>query len=722
MKQIAGLPIDRIDGRAKVTGAAKYTADTDIPGVLHGVLVLSTIARGKITSIDTGRAKSAPGVVDVFTHLNTPRLTLLPFFPYTRGFIPMQDEIINHDGQPVAIVVAQTLEQAQYASTLVDVRYSQEVPKAVLGQVAGTEYVPDPALGEPNEFTRGDVTSAAADVKIDANYSSPTHHHNPIETSASLAVWQDGKLTAYETAQGIQFSRGVLAYSLGVQPTDVRVRTAYLGGGFGSKSVVLPHTLLTAAIARVLGQPLKVVLTRAAMYTSTGHRSEFRQRVALGATKDGKLTSLIQTTTQQASRTDEVTYNPTRSARMLYAVPNLQVRQQVAALDRPGAGFTRSPETAAHFGLETAMDELAYAVGVDPLELRLRNYAEVDPETRQPFTSRYLRDCYRMAANAFGWSRRSMKPGSTRDGQEFIGWGMATEAHSSLAFPSSALVQMNVDGTVLAQSSTQEIGTGTLTVMTQAVAEIMGTTVDAVTFQLGDSDLPAASWSAASATVKSVVAALDKAGKAVRDNVIKLAVADARSPLSGLAVDQVEAEHGHLFATGDRSRRDSYLDVMSRHGNVVATTAQTPSTPGYTTGAVFVEVRIDPRSGRVRVTRAVGAYDPGRVMNRKTARSQVIGGITWGIGFALMEQTVVDQRTARIVNPNLSGYLIPVNADVPDIQALFVDKPDPGSPALGARGFGEVPITGVPAAIGNAVFHATGRRIRDLPITQDKLL
>ncbi|SMC69619.1 xanthine dehydrogenase family protein molybdopterin-binding subunit [Kibdelosporangium aridum] len=724
MSQLVGQPIDRVDGRAKVTGAARYTADFQVPSVLYGHMAMSTIGRGRIVSIDTARALAAPGVVAVFTHLNAPRLVPQNPFPYVKGFYPLQDDRIHHNGQPIAYVVARSLEEAIEGANLVQARYEEERPKALLSEHMAAAYLPPPSRNGENEFIRGDVQAglAQADVRIEQEYTSPTHHHNPIEPSSTVAQWSGDKLTLFETAQGISFSRLTVANGLKIPPENVRIVSKYLGGGFGAKGTVWPHTLLTAAIARELGKPVKFTLSRAQMYTSHGHRAQFHQRLTLGAKKDGTLTSLVNISTQQASSNTDILFNLSESSMLLYAVPNMHVRQQAVRLDIAGASFQRSPETTSHFGLETAMDELSVKLGIDPVELRLRNYSEVNPETRVRWSSKYLRECYAMAAKKFGWSRRNPRPGSMRDGVELIGWGMATEAHTFNALPASAVVTMSPDGKVLAQCGTQEIGTGTYTVMTQVVASGLGVDLGEVTFDLGDTNFPPAGISAASATINSITGAVSQAATSVRDAVIKLAVADPRSPLHGVAPADIAVDHGVMYVKSRRYRNDTYRAVMGRHGQPVSNTATVPNERGYTTGCVFVEVRVDPRVGRVRVTRVVTAHDPGRVMNLKTARSQVIGGVTWGMGYALMEHTVYDPRTARVVNPTLSTYLIPVNADVPEIDAMFVDRPDPASTALGAKGFGETPITGVPAAIGNAVYHATGRRIRDLPITQDKLL
>lgn len=721
MTGLIGRGVARVDGRAKVTGAARYAADNAVPGVLHGHLVLSTVARGEITELDTSAALAQPGVVAVYTHLNMPRLTL-PTFPYLKSFLPLQDTRIHHNGQPVAYVVAETLEQAQEAANLVRVRYRAERPTAHLADALDEAFLPRPFRERPNEISRGDAAAAleAAEVRIEQDYTSPMMHHNPIEPHTTTAVWDGNSLTLYESAQGVVFARGVVAKAFegfGVRQQDVRIVSPYLGGGFGAKGPTWPHTLINAAAARVTGRPVKLVLTRAQMYTMNGHRAEYRRRLRLGATRQGVLTAIVDTSTAQLTRTEESIFNSSDSTLHLYACPNVHVRQMGVRLDMPSSSYMRSPETTAHFGLETAMDELAHEVGIDPVELRVRNHA-----TAGPNSSKHLLECYRIAARAFGWARRNPRPQSMRDGDEYVGWGMASETHTYSAFTSTVALAIGVDGRATLRAATQEIGTGTYTVITQVAADELGMPLEHVTTLLGDTTYPAASLSAASATMPSVIGPVSRAAQSARDAVVALAVADPRSPLHGVPAQDVVAERGFLFARGDHSRRDTYRGVMSRHGRPVEVTGSAQNTPGHSFGAVFVEVRVKPRFGAVRVSRVVAAYDPGRVLNHRTAHGQVIGGVTWGIGFALMEHTVVDRNTARVVNPNLSTYLVPVCADTPSVETFFVDRPAPDSTALGARGFGETPGTGVPAAISNAIFHATGRRLRDVPFTQDKLL
>ncbi|WP_028932593.1 xanthine dehydrogenase family protein molybdopterin-binding subunit [Pseudonocardia spinosispora] len=718
MTHPVGRAIPRVDGVAKVTGAARYAADRTMPRMLHGALVLSTVARGVITAMDLSAAAAAPGVVAVYNHTNSPRLV-----PGFGGPAPMQDATITTNGQIIGYVVAETLEQAQDAATLVTTTYGavQTPSTFIVDAPAGTAQVPDDqdlVVGDPQ------AGLAKADVTVTGRYTTPPHHHNAIEPHAIVAYWDDDRLTAHLSTQGVGASQRTLSSAVRIPAADAQVRSEYVGGGFGGKTSAAagPYAQYTVAISRALRRPVKLVVPRAQLYSIIGQRAEYQADVTLGATRDGTLTSLIHIGTQQQARGARMLFNPNRSVQRLYRVPNLHTRAQAVPLDLPTAQFMRAPELPAHFALETALDELSYELGMDPVDLRIHNYTDISPDTGLRFSSKYLREAYALGRHAFGWDRRNPRIGAMRDGTDYIGWGMATEMHAHDGGSASARVRVGTDGNAVAECGTQDIGTGTYTVMTQVASEALGIPLHRVEFRLGDTTYPAAQTSASSATVPSVTGAVDKAARAVRDSVVRLAVSDPASPLHGLAPDQVGTEHGDLFSLTDRSRQDNYRDVVARHGAPVENTATSTNEPGNSCGAVFVEVRVDPRYGRVRVSRVVGAYDCGRVLNQQTARSQVIGGMTWGIGIALMEHTLYDRRTARVTNPNLSTYLIAVNADVPDLEVLFVDRPDPASTALGARGFGECPITGVPSAIGNAIYHATGRRIRDLPITQDKLL
>jgi xanthine dehydrogenase YagR molybdenum-binding subunit len=729
MTGLIGRGVERVDGRAKVTGAARYAADNEIAGVLHGFLVQSTVARGEIVELDTSAALACPGVVAVYTHENMLALSVPPAFPYPKSFVPLQDNRIHHNGQPVAYVVAETLEQAQEAATLVRVRYRAQRPTARLVDALDEVFLPDKFRDRPNEHSRGDAEAALerAEVRLEREYTSTMQHHNPIEPHTTTAVWDGDSLTLYESAQGVVLSRRIVteAFETVKELGNVRVVSPYLGGGFGAKGPTWPHTLLTAAVARLLGRPVKLVLTRAQMYTMNGHRAEYRRSLRLGATRQGRLTAIVDTSTAQLTRTEHNIYNASDSTLHLYACPNVHVRQLGVRLDLPTSSYMRSPETTAHFGLETAMDELSYEVGIDPVELRIRNHSTVDPHPPgRPYQGKHLLDCYRIAARAFGWERRDARPGSMRDGDELVGWGMATEMHTYFVMPSSAELTIGVDGRATLRTASQEIGTGTYTVLTQVVADGLGMPLEQVTTMLGDTAFPPATISAGSSTVPSVVGPVARAARNARGAVVAIAVADPRSPLFGVSSAEVVIERGRLFARGDRGRGESYRDVLSRHGGPVRVTENDQNMTGrHTFGAVFVEVRVQPRLAAVRVSRVVAAYDVGKVLNHRTALGQVTGGVTWGIGFALMEHTVVDRNTARVVNPNLSGYLVPVNADTPTVEAYFIDRPDlERQEAHGARGFGETPGTGVPAAISNAIFHATGRRLRDVPFTQDKLL
>ncbi|MEV5155655.1 xanthine dehydrogenase family protein molybdopterin-binding subunit [Streptomyces werraensis] len=722
---VVGRPLSRVESRLKVTGQAEYTADVQLPRLVHAFMAMSTIARGRITRIDTRAAEAVQGVLAVFTHETMPRLKQPTYRPFFKPYIPIQDPDIRHAGQPVALVVARTLEQAQRAAELIDVAYDTTgVPQGDLAD--GEAFLPPEGPDGPNTAERGDVKlgMSQADVRVSADFTIPMHHHNPIEPHATTAVWEGSKVTVYDTTQGLGNTQHVVSEALEVPLADVRVVSRYLGGGFGSKGPVWPHTVLACAAARALGRPVKLVLARAHMYTSNGHRAQTHQSIEIGARRDGRITALDHVITQQVTRDDVVMFNSSEPIRMLYDIPNLSNEQRAVRLDLPTQSFMRSPEVCTSHAQEAALDELAYALRMDPVELRKRNWSARNMEDGKEWGSNHLRECYDRAASLFGWARRNPRPRSMRENGELVGWGMATAAHTAGGRPGSgARMTLGTDGKVLIQVGTQDIGTGTYTIMTQIAGEVLGVPIDDITFELGDSAFPLSYTSGASTTAPGVGSAVNRLCTAARNAVIDLAVTQPGSPLRGVPAQRVDAADGHLFDSADRRTRVSYRSVVGHAGKPLTFQVEPTNTPlGYSVGAVFVEVRVDPRLGRVRVTRVNGCYDLGTVLNRKTARSQVLGGVIWGIGFTLFEHTLVDAATARIVNPNLSGYLVPVNADVPDIQVQFIDEPDPASDALGARGFGETPMTGVTAAIANAVYHATGKRVRDLPITQDKLL
>lgn len=506
----------------------------------------------------------------------------------------------------------------------------------------------------------------------------------------------------------------------------------YLGGGFGAKGFVWPHTVLAAVAARVAGRPVKLVLTRAQSATAHGHRGELVQSVTLGADRDDRLTAIEHTSTSQTSPLDDASSTGLDASTSLYACPNVRVTERLVRLNLGTPTPIRAPGSTGMHALETAMDELACASGIDPVELRLRNHTDTDPATGRPWPdgAKNLRDCYLLGAERFGWHRRNPRPGSMRSGELLLGWGMATACHpyfggAALPFvgPAQAVVVLFPDGQVIVRSGTQDIGTGTYTVLTQVAADALGVPPDQVRCELGDTALPPAGLSAGSSTAVTVAGAVARAARAVRDQVVRMAIADPRSPLHGATPSLVMVRDGHLCRTEDTGQGETYRDILTRHGQPVEARGHSDGDgKGLSYGAVFVEVHVDPHLGRVTVSRIVGAYDAGRILNHRTARGQAVGGIVWGVGLALTEGTRIDRNLGAMVTTSLSTYLVPTHADIPDIDVLFVDRPDPTSTALGARGLGEVTATGVSAAIVNAVHHATGRRVRDLPLTPDRLL
>lgn len=682
-----GEPLERQDAPLKVTGRAQYAAEA--PGInpWYAHLVLSTIANGTVSHIDTLDAERVPGVVHVMTHANAPRVRYEKTSEYDHDLLVLQSDRIYHDRQPVAMVVAQTLEAAREAAALVHVTYDAEKPLVQIA--AAPKYEPEEMLGEDAQHVRGkpDAAFEAAPVKIRQTYSTPWETHNPIEAHVTIAQWDGDRLTVHDSTQGVSRVRSRLAHTFGLPEENVRVISLFLGGGFGTKGPVWPHVVLAVMAARAAGHAVKLELTRSQMYGSTGYRPPTHQTISLGAERDGKLVSVSHETLTQTAQFAQWLESSGNITRSLYDSPNLRIAHRLARLHVPKPSFMRAPgEASGSFAIECAMDELAYAAGVDPLELRLRNYAAIDPDSGKPFSSKALRECYETGAEKIGWSRRNPEPHSMQRDGKLVGLGMATASYPAWRQEAQARIRMDADGNVLVQTGTQDLGTGSYTVFAQLAAEVLEISPDRVRVELGDTNLPKAPLSAGSSTTASVGNAVLLAAQAMRAK-MNAGTYDGE-PIGATAQGEDEEEEyaSHAF------------------------------------GAQFAQVEVDPDFGEVRVVKFVGAFAGGRILNARTARSQYIGGMVWGIGMALLEQTHVDPRTGRVMSADLEHYLVPVNADVPAVEAYLVEEHDDAVNPLGAKGIGEIGIVGAAAAIANAVYHATGRRVRDLPITCDKLL
>lgn len=678
-----GLPLSRIDGKAKVTGKATYTAEFRLPAMVYAVMVQSTIPAGRVESIDSSAANGQKGVLAVMTPFNAQK----PPDPEKRLSL-LQDNEVHYNNQPIAVVVAETLQQAQHAAGLLRVNYRPSRPdldfKAGFARAhTGTHN------GEPGDFGFGNVTrglASDADVVVDQVYTTPIQHHNPLEPHATIAHWNGDRLTVYDTTQNISGHKKTLAAIFGVPETNVRVIAKYVGGAFGCKGEVWSHTVLAAMAARQVNRPVKLVLERPQMFGPVGARPRTHQRIVLGATHEGKLTAIWHEVHAHTSFLEDY-LESAFPARMMYSCPNVSTMSRLVALNLGTPTYMRAPGVATGtYALEVAMDELAYSLSMDPLQLRLVNYAEADPQTKLPFTGKHLRDCYMQAAEQFGWSKRNARPGSMQDGRWLIGWGMATETYPANTKPAQALVRIKPDGRALVAAGTHEIGGGTYTILAQVAAEALEMPPDEIDVVIGDTELPEAPISAGSMTTASVTPAVYQAALQVR------------------------------------TRMRNNTPPFEATAKVEPDPALKKNFSPHSFGAIFAEVACDPALGIVRVRRVVAVYDAGRLINAKTAKSQFIGGIVWGISLALHETTYVDSGTGRVLNANLAEYHVPVNADIGEIQVSALDIPDTHVDMLGARGIGGIGIAGTGAAIANAIFHATGKRVRDLPITPDKLL
>ncbi len=737
-----GEPRQRTDGRVKVTGAARYAGDFGVPGMAHATLVQAPIARGSIQSMEVEDARSCPGVLAIYTGpdfgkapdgqelpaLRPAPEALTADFPAERR-APLSDNVVHYAGQHVALVVAETLLAAQHAAAEVRVVYQMAPAALTLAPDLPGAYRPEhfaTNFQEDLNTTRGEPP-AAPHVTIRGEFRTPVVHHNPIEPSASLAVWQGDELTLYDSTRWVQGSQKVLAHMLGVPTAKVRVCAPFVGGAFGSKGFLWQHVALLAQAARALGRPVKLVLTRPQMFTSTGHRPETIQQVSLSADAAGVLGGVEHETLSETSPVGHFVEPCGMTARNLYRTPYARIAHTVAPLNRATPCFMRAPgESSGMFALEVAMDELAERLGLDPVALRLHNDTEQDEQDERPFSSRHLHACLERGAALFGWDRRPARPRSVERGGKRVGWGMATAAYPARRSPAAVHAVLSADGDAVFTAATHELGGGTATVMEQVAADALGWPLDRVHFELGASAYPQAPVAGASQTVASVAPAVEAAAQQLRAALIGCAVADPRSPMFGLAPATVTVAAGRLHA-GERVE-DCRALLRRLPGGALARDSRAELGAGakqnytfHSFGAHFAEVTWDPDVAELRVTRWVSVLDCGRVLNPRTARSQIEGGVLFGLGMALLEATHYDPATGRAVNDNLAEYHLPTCADLPAFTVEFLEYPDLRFNPLGSRGIGEIGITGVPAALANAVYHATGARIRELPLTPDRI-
>jgi xanthine dehydrogenase YagR molybdenum-binding subunit len=731
-----GQPLTRRDGVVKVTGTARYAADNHPAGMLYAVLAVSSIARGRVASLDVAAAKAHPGVVEVMTPANKPALAQDPdekTNPFMFRLDLLQSDRVRYANQPIAVVIAATLEAATEGAALLSPRY--ETAPARIGLDATESFVP-PAVGpgHPPAAHRGDVEAglAAAAKRIEATYETPPQYHNPMEPHAIVADWDGDTLSVDTPSQGLAMAQGRLAGLFGIAPGNIHIRSPYLGGGFGCKGMISGPQVLGVMAARMVGKPVKLVLRREQMFGPVGHRAPTRQTLRIGADNGGALTALDHHTKTASSNFDDFFEPASDASHTLYASPAIATSHEAVRTDTGTPLFMRAPgEATGSIALESAIDELAHACGMDPLAFRLKNYAEVEPISGKPFSSKALRACYAQGAERFGWQRRPLAPRQMRDHDGLlVGWGMGTATFPALMFEGHAKAVLHRDGGGAMEIGAHDMGQGAWTALAQIAADSLGLDIDRVAFRAGTSDLPDAGIAGGSAHTATAGIAIHNAGADVIARLADVATNDARSPLFGAGNAGVIAREGRLFRRDDESRNESYADILGRaglaaiegQGGTVATMGVPSRYAMHAHGAVFAEVKVDPDLGQMRVTRVVGAFAAGRVINPRLVRSQLCGGMIWGVSFALHEHAVMDPRSGRPMNPNLAEYHIPVNADVPAIEAILVEESDPHVNALGIKGVGEIGITGSAGAIANAVWHATGVRVRNFPITLDRLL
>lgn len=736
-----GRPEPRIDGRLKVTGTATYAADFPAEGTAHAVLVTSPIARGWITRIDTTKAGAIAGVLHVMTHENRPSLGKFSFFgaggEAATAKPPLGSDRIDHEGEIVALVIAETLEIAREAAGLVEVDYAEEKPASGLDSegtetVAAKGRVPkheDPAAGD------FDTAFREAEVKIDITYRTPPQHHNPIELFSTTCQWNGTNLTVYEPSQWVVGLQNGLARQIGIDAGAIEVHSPYIGGAFGSKGSVAPRTALVALAAKILNRPVKLVVTRDQGFTTATYRAETKHRLRLAASRSGEIIAYGHEAWELSSRTDDYVVAGTANSTAMYGIPHVLTRVNIGKADRNTPGFMRSPpEVPYMYALESALDELAHELGIDPVELRRRNDTKVNPINNAPYTSRSLVECYDAAGKIFGWQARKSEPGSMHAGDWLIGWGCATATYPTQMAPAAARVRLASDGGITVQIASQDVGTGAYTVIGQQAAEMLGAPLDKVKVLLGHSALPAGPVAGGSITTASSCSAVKIACDAILRKLAGNKPPGSFALKDGLVIGQDDSKTlAQLFGEMGIGAIEEYGEYLpegaepSALAEMYAGKLKIVGGPGekstmFAFGAEFVEVRVHRRTREIRVPRIVGAFAAGRIMNTRTARSQLMGGMIWGISSALHEATEVDPRNARYVNDNLADYLVPVNADIDQVEVILLPEEDDKVNPAGVKGLGELGNVGTAAAVANAVFHATGKRIRDLPIRLEKLI
>lgn len=732
----AGQSATRRDGIAKVTGTAAFAADNNPGGLLHAVTVPATIARGRVLSLDTAAAEAHPGVVAVITPGNCPPLAGDPdskAFMFSFRFEALQNDAVRYANQPIALVLGETIEAAREGARLLSPRYEALPPR--IGLDGSEPYkVEIGAFGRPGETRYGDVAAghAAARDSLDVTYETPEQYHNAMETHALVAQWDGDRLTIDTPNQAIVASTAMFAHYFGIPAENVLIRSPYLGGGFGSKAIINGAQVLAILAARMTGRPVKLMLPREQMFGPTGHRGATRQRIRIGIDGEARMTVLDHEALATTSTFDDFIESAANASQGLYAAGALRSAHYGVRVDSGTPGPVRAPgEASGSAALECALDEMAEKAGLDPLEFRLRNYAETEPGTGKPYSSKALRECYEQGAARFGWSKRPLLPRQMKDENGFlVGWGMGTALFHAPMFAAKARATIRPDGTGLVETAAADMGQGAWTALAQIAADSLGLPLDKVEFRSGRSDLPDGGIAGGSGHTATAGSALHAAGEDAMKRLAELAAADPASPLFGAGNAGVVARGGRLHVRGDESRSESYQDIIARNGGHAiggsGSASRDPQSAAdramYSHGAVFAEVKIDPDLFQMKVTRLVGAFAAGRIINPKLAESQLLGGMIWGIGFALHEEAKYDHRTGRIMNADLAGYHIPVNADVSGLEVITVHEDDPYVNALGIKGVGEIGITGTVGAIGNAIWHATGTRIRRFPIRIRDLL